>query len=283
MANPTNKNATVRQRQLAARLRDLRGSHTAADVQAATGITPSKLSRIESCHVRARPGDIRTLTEFYGASNEERDQLLETGEEAYNSSVMQDFIGYESWASTLKGHLELEADADRIDSYTIDLVPGLLQSRDYTRALIEARPDVDASTLEGRLDFRAQRQQRVAAGELQLWAITGETVLYQQIGDAATLAGQLEALAEAPPNVTVQVLPFAAGAHPSLGSSFHIFNFTASFPSLVYQDTIQKALYQDDPDTVAAHQDIMEQTRAAALSPRESQSRLRDRVAELRE
>lgn len=282
MANPTNKNATVRQRQLATRLRELRGKHTAADVHAATGITASKLSRMESCHVRARPANIRTLAEFYGASDEELQTLLHAAEEAYNSSVMQDFIGHENWAATLRGHLELEADAQRIDSYTVDLVPGLLQSRDYTRALIEARPDVDPSTVEGRLDFRTQRQRRVQSGELQLWAVVGETVLYQQIGSAATLADQLESLAAAPSNVTVQVLPFSAGAHPSLGSSFHVFTFAARFASIVYQDTIQKALYQDDPETVTAHQQIIEQTKAAALSPRDSQSRLRERASELR-
>lgn len=282
MANPTNKNATVRQRQLARRLRELRGSHTAADVQAATGITPSKLSRMESCHVRARPTDIRTLAQFYGTSAEELETLLQAAEEAYNSSVMQDFIGHENWASTLRGHLELEADAQRIDSYTIDLVPGLLQSRDYAAALMEARPDVDPSTIPDRLDFRDQRQRRVRSGELELWAVIGETILHQEIGNAATLADQLESMAAAPSNVTVQVLPFSVGAHPSLGTAFHVFTFAARFPTIIYGETLQQALYQDDPETVKAHQQTIEQTKAAALSPRDSQARLRERANELR-
>lgn len=282
MANPTNKNSTVRQRQLAGRLRELRGSYTAADVTEATGITASKLSRMETCHVKAQPADIRSLAAFYGTSDEELQRLLRMAEEAHSPSVMQDFIGYETWASTLRGHLELEADAQRIDSFTIDLVPGLLQHREYTRALIEARPDVDPSQTEDRLAFRAQRQQRVSSGELELWAVLGEAVLYQEIGSAETLAEQLDDLAEPRSNVTVQVLPFSAGAHPSLGSSFHVFTFGDRLPSIVYQDTIQQALYQDDPEGVKAHQQIIEQTKATALSPRESVSRLRERASDLR-
>lgn len=282
MAKVTNKNATVRQRQLARRLRELRGDYTAAEVQAATGITTSKISRMETCHVRARPEDIRTLATFYGVSDTELDTLLHAAEEAYNSSVLKDFIGHENWASTLRGHLELEADAQRIDSYTIDLVPGLLQSRDYAAALMEARPDVESSTIPDRLDFRAQRQRRVRTGELELWAVISETILHQEIGSAATLADQLDYLAAPPSNVTVQVLPFSAGAHPSLGSAFHVFTFPEQIPTIIYGETLQQALYQDDPDTVRAHKETIEQTKAAALSPRESNRLLQQRATELR-
>lgn len=279
MAKVTNENATIRQRQLAQTLRELRGNTPAHAVEEATRIKPSKLSRIESCHVRAHPNDVERLATFYGVSAEDRTKLVRDAEEAYSSSVMHDYIG-QQWAQTLQGHLELEADAQRIDSFTIDLVPGLLQTRSYTRALIESRPDVDTSTTEGRLDFREQRQQRVTAGQLELWAVVSEAVLYQLIGSNEVMQDQLTALADSPTNVTVQVLPFTAGAHPSLGSSFHVFHF-ADHASIIYQDTIKKALYQDDDETVRNHQQIMERVRAAALSPVDSAARLRTRVTEL--
>lgn len=279
MANVTNEHATIKQRQLAEKLRTMRGDTPAHKVEEATRIKPSKLSRIETCNVRAHPNDVERLAEFYGASAKERSKLVHTAEEAYNSSVMRDYIGNE-WAQALRGHLELEADAERIDSFTIDLVPGLLQTRDYTRTLIESRPDVDPSSIDGRLNFRDQRQARVTDGSLELWAVIGEAVLYQLIGSNSILADQLKALTESPPNVTVQVLPFSAGAHASLGSSFHIFNFS-DHASIVYQDTIKKGLYQDDPETVRDHQQIMERTHAAALSPADSHTRLQERVDQL--
>jgi len=280
MANALNADATIRQRRLAERLKQLRGDRTATDVADATGITKSKISRIESCYVRAQPQDVETLARAYGVDDEQREKLVQQAHEAYNSTVMRDYIGYE-WASALQSHLELEADASRIDSFTIDLVPGLLQTREYTRALIAKRPDVDQETIERRLDFRALRQRRVTSQDLQLWAVINETVLYQQIGGRATLADQLEALADSPPNVTIQVQPFTSGAHPSLGTSFHLFQFPES-PKLVYQDTIRRGIYQDDAETVRNHEHIMEHTQASARSPHDSISWLRDRAAELR-
>lgn len=279
MSSALNANATIRQRRLAEELRRLRGDRTAADVEAATGITPSKLSRIESCHVRAQPRDVEQLAHAYEVSAEQQERLVQAAHDAYSSSVMRDYIGYE-WAAALQGHLELEADASRIDSFTIDLVPGLLQSREYTRALIQRRPDVEDDSIERRLDFRDARQQRVRSHDLQLWAVVGETVLYQEIGGKITLAEQLQSLADSGPNVTIQILPFTTGAHPSLGTSFHLFKFP-NYPSLVYQDTIRKALYQDDEETVSNHQSLMEHTQATALSPRDSVNWLRQRAEEL--
>lgn len=281
MANPTNENATIRQRQLAARLRELRDRRTSAEVQAGTGITPSKLSRIESCHVRARPGDVEKLATFYGAPSDQVELLVSAAEEAWSSTVMRDYIGSE-WAAALRSHLELEADAQRIESYTIDLVPGLLQTREYTRALIESRPDVDKTTVDSRLDFRDQRQRRVKSGELELWAVVGETVLHQMIGGPVVLADQLDYLRNPPASVTTQVLPFEAGPHAALGSSFHIFTFP-EFASVVYQDTIKKGLYQDDHETVDVHRKIMEQVRATALSPNKTVELLDQRIRQLRE
>src|SRR5699024_6502691 len=128
MANALNADATIRQRRLAERLKQLRGDRTATDVADATGITKSKISRIESCYVRAQPPDVETLSRAYAVDDEQREKLVQQAHEADHSPVMRDYIGYER-SRALQSHLELAADATRIDSFTIHLVPGLLQTR----------------------------------------------------------------------------------------------------------------------------------------------------------
>lgn len=279
MARSFSDEATIRQRQLAESLRELRGELKSHQVQAATGITPSKLSRIESCHVRARPNDVRALVTYYGASEEHIENLVQAAENAWESTILRDYIGYD-WARSIRGHLELEAEASNITSWTIDLVPGLLQRRNYTQTLIESRPDVDQSTLEARLDFRERRQQRVREGHLELHAIISEAVLYQLIGGNHVLADQLTYLANPEHNVTIQVIPFNRGAHGGLGSSFHVFNFDI-FDSIIYQDTIRKALYQHDNETVYNHKQIINDLLDTALTVDESKTLLQQRAHEL--
>ncbi|GAA1208933.1 hypothetical protein LY12_001272 [Prauserella alba] len=191
-----------------------------------------------------------------------------------------EFIGPD-WSEALAYHLDLESEATRIDSWTIDLVPGLLQTRDYSAALMTSRVDVPSEQLERRLALRERRQERVQNGSLELWAILSEAVLYGQIGGPDVLRGQLEYLAGPPGNVTVQILPFTAGAHSGLGTSFHLLAF-AGWPTVGYQDTIQQGLYYDDPDVVNGLTRTIDDVRATALSPSASREMIARRATELK-
>jgi uncharacterized protein DUF5753/helix-turn-helix protein len=274
-----NEAATIRQRQLALEMRQLRGSLTADEVHAATGITASKLSRIESAHVRLQDEDVRKLATLYKLGDQQTERLLKQAHEARDSSIMKSFVGYD-WPRALRGHLELEADAVRIESFTIDLVPGLLQTREYARALISDRPDLEEGTIDKRLDFRTKRQERVRLGSLELWAILDESAIHRLVGGPEVLAEQLQALADAPKNITVQVLPWSAGAHASCGTPFHLFRFP-KWPSIVYQETLHQGIYRDDEHIVNEHMKILEAVRAVAMSPRESRALLQERVTQL--
>lgn len=111
-----------------------------------------------------------------------------------------------------------------------------------------------------------RRRPRVEPGGLELWTIVSEAVLHQEIGGPSALGEQLRDLHDTPGNLTVQILPFGVGAHAGLGSPFHLLRF-ADWPTMVYQETITKGLYRDDPESVRAHENVMEHVRAAALSP----------------
>lgn len=270
----------VREERIARELRRLRGKYTSADVQQALGITPSKLSRIESCKVRPSPQDVRRLATFYGADADAVERLAEAAEDLKRPVWWTEFVGPD-WSEALAYHLDLESEATRIDSWTIDLVPGLLQTRDYSAALMTSRVDVPSEQLERRLALRERRQERVRNGALELWAILSEAVLYGQIGGPDVLRGQLEYLAEPPGNVTVQILPFTAGAHSGLGTSFHLLAF-ADWPTVGYQDTIQQGLYYDDREVVNGLTRTMDDVRATALSPSASREMIARRATELK-
>ncbi|TKG57384.1 helix-turn-helix domain-containing protein [Prauserella endophytica] len=269
----------VREERIARELRRLRGKYTSTDVQRALGITPSKLSRIESCKVRPSPDDVRRLATFYEADAKTVERLAKAAEQLKQPVWWTEFVGPD-WNSALGYHLELETEATRIDSWTIDLVPGLLQTPGYASALMTARVDVPPDQLERRLELRARRQQRVRDGSLELWAIVSETVLHNLIGGPSCVSDQLRYLASTPANVTVQVLPFSAGAHSGLGTSFHLLEFS-DWPTVGYQDTITQGLYYDDPDVVQGLARTIDDVRATALSPSASREALSQRAAEL--
>lgn len=268
----------MRDERVGAELRKLRGNLTSRQVQDATGITPSKLSRLEGGVVRAKPEDITKLTSFYKVDQAVTERLIDQVRAARQPQWWTHFVG-KDWDAALSYHLELETEAKLIESWMIDLVPGLLQTNDYVRALVEGRPDVDPEQTERRIELRAARRARVERGDLEVWAILSEAVLYQEIGGPGVLADQLRYLAHLD-RITVQVLPFSAGAHPGLGSAFHLMHFP-QWPSTVYQDTITRGLYQDDPRLVEAHARTMAHIKATARSPRESRKQLLSRAEEL--
>lgn len=271
---------TVRRERIGRELRRLRGAFTSSDVQRALGITPSKLSRIEAGKVEASPSDVRNLATYYGASAHAIEHLTTVAEELHQPTWWTHFVGSD-WDEALGYHLELETEANKIESWTIDLVPGLLQVPSYITALVTSRVDVPEEQLNKRLELRARRQDRVRNGELELWAVVDELVLHREIGGREVLADQLQHLADAPKNVTVQILPFTSGSHSALGSSFHILHFR-DWPPVVYQDTITKGLYQDTDEVVDGHERTMNDVRATAASPKESRSLLTQRIAELK-
>jgi transcriptional regulator with XRE-family HTH domain len=130
---------------------------------------------------------------------------------------------FPAWA---RDYVELEARALEIRTYETQLVPGLLQTEEYARAILRAgRPRDTAEQVEERVAARLGRQGLLTAESPPLlWVVLDEAVLLRPIGGPGTMKGQLQRLVEAAdsPHVVMQVLPFAAGAHAALGGSLAI-------------------------------------------------------------
>jgi hypothetical protein len=149
--------------------------------------------------------------------------------------------------------------ASQLAWYESELVPGLLQTEDYARTLIQAdNPRVDDEEISRRVHVRMARQPliRRATAPLQLHVALNEGILHRPVGGPGIMAGQLERLAEVSElaNVSLRVIPYSAGLHPGMMSGpFVVLRFPVngegreSEPATVYMDLFTGALYLDKP------------------------------------
>jgi hypothetical protein len=262
----------VRQRRLARELRRLReGAHlTIEQVANKLELSPSTVSRIETAQVGIRPRDVRELLDIYGVAGVQRDELLQIARERRQQPWWQEYRDLPNMA--LAG---FEADATSISQFSALLVPGLLQTEAYAREVLTAiRLDARPGDIQRRMDLRLNRQ-ALLTGETapQYWVVLDEAVVRRPVGGPAVMGAQLEYLAQraALPSVTLQVLPFSAGAHAGMDGEFTIFGYRApEDPDVVYIENTGGDAYIEDADVTRRYNRIFDHLRAAALDPAES-------------
>lgn len=168
---------------------------------------------------------------------------------------------------------ELETAATTISQYAGALIPGLLQTESYTRALIRAAfPRLPKSELDERVAARMERARLLdGAAQPELWVILHEAALRPVVGTPLIAAEQLLRIGEVAceGRVLVQVLPFSSGAHATNSGSFRIMTF-ADAPPMVYEEGQYAGQLLDDPALVAMYQRGYDLARAVALSPEAS-------------
>ncbi|HEV8166622.1 MAG TPA: DUF5753 domain-containing protein, partial [Actinomycetota bacterium] len=185
-----------------------------------------------------------------------------------------------------RSYVDLESVATLIRTYEGQLVPGLLQTEDYLRAVLGgARLDDSAKEVERRVALRLQRQALLEReGAPRLWAVVDEAALRRPVGGRAVMRAQLERLIEASklPNVILQVLPFGAGAHPAMVGAFSVLRFSdRELPDVVYLEHLTNASYLDRRDEVERYLDVMERLCAAAEPPAQTAGLLDRMLSEL--
>lgn len=163
------------------------------------------------------------------------------------------------------------------------LVPGLLQTEDYARAILSARPNTSEDEVDELVAVRLARQQILHRDEPPaLWVVVDEGVLTREIGSPKTMAGQLQHLADmaARPNITIQVIPFSAGAHIGLQRAFIIAEF-ADTPPVAFLATATDGQTIEDASAVARALFTFDNLRSEAL-PRKASREQIQRLAEER-
>lgn len=254
------------------RLRDEAGLST-EDVAGQLDWSKAKVSRIETGRNRVSPSDVRLLLDVYGVADQrEREALIELARQArkpgwwhnYPDVIASPYVGFEAESTSLR-------------AYQTQLVPGLLQSEDYIRALLHSvRPAVPAGEIERRVAARMARQELLERPDApNLWCILDETVLHRAVGGPDVMRGQLTHLAEVMerPNVTLQVLPFGAGSHAAMGVPFVILGFDGPSPvSVVYLEHLTGELYLDGETDIARYTLVFDYLRAKAIDPEDARS-----------
>jgi transcriptional regulator with XRE-family HTH domain len=237
----------------------------------------SRVSRIETGRSVARLRDVRDMLEIYGVvDEEERERLLGVAKEAQEKGWWSSYEG--ALPAGLDTYVGFEEAASSVRIYQNSVVTGLLQTEEYARALVESSlHNTDAEEMERLVQLRMRRQQLLTRPEdpLELWAILDEAILHRPVGGNSIMRAQLMHLLDAAdmPNVTIQVLPFARGAHAGLDGPFTIIAFPdpTDLDVIYVPGTVCNVLLEREKD-IRRHVVSFDHLRAEALPPDESAS-----------
>lgn len=255
---------------------------TRDDVAERMDCDASKIMRFETGRwKRIQPRDLRDLLDIYGVTDtSQRDAYQRMAKEA------RELPWWREYADILKGaYVGFEEEASSIHSFEAAYIPGLFQTEDYARALFRAAPLVGSGEVERRVKVRMERKSLLERDDVQgLWVLD-EAAIRRTIGGPEVMASQLQHLlrtASDHPGVSLQVLPFDAGAHAGMDGSFVVLAFPepADRP-VVYVETPTEALYPDREDALRQHMVIFNHLQMMALSLEASADLIERRVVKL--
>jgi transcriptional regulator with XRE-family HTH domain len=267
---------TVGSRRLVIELKRFReqAGLTGEQVAEQMGWSVAKVYRIEGDKVRVLPRDAQRLLRLYGIDGEQAEAVMELARLARAKDWWHQYSGaIPEWFQFYVG---LEAAASAMQEYCAELVTGLLQTEAYARAVMAAAARSDTEEIDRQVAVRLERQKRLTAPDApSLWVVLDEAVLLRQVGGPAVMAGQLAHIDQmaGQPNVTVQVLPFTAGAHPAMLGSFTLMQFPdPADKDVVYLEAETGALYLEKQQDVRRYSLMIDYLRAQALGPAESRA-----------
>ncbi len=244
---------------------------TAEEVADRLLVSQSKISRLENGRRSISPRDVRDLCGVYEV---EDSRLVESLMQMARESRQQGWWhAFAELSPSYSVYIGLETDASSLRVYEPQVVPGLLQTQAYAAAVISgALPEVGHDEVNSRVQVRLRRQQRVwdEKNPLRMWAVVDEAALRRAVGGIPTMVEQLHRLVECSrlPHVTLQVMPFSAGAHPGVNGQYAILEFPeATDSTVIYLEGGTSDLYLEKPHDVQYYSVMYEHLRAQALSP----------------
>ncbi|MGW0505678.1 helix-turn-helix domain-containing protein [Micromonospora sp. NPDC003241] len=292
---PEDIGSTVPRRQLGRLLRQYRNEAGVTLDAAAEALEYSrqKIWRLECGMGSVRILDVKAMCELYGVSPEMTDAMRGLAAETKSKGWWHAYgDAVPSWFELYVG---LESAASRLRGYDESLIPGILQTKEYAHALIRLGRMMSDEEREQAVEVRLQRQalltRRLPAAP-RLESVLSEAVLRRGVGGPAIMSGQLDHLLRLSdlPNVSVRVLPLAAGPQPgAVAGTFMILDFPATKggraapePSIVYSESLTGALYLDKPDELAAYERVWRGLDALALGEAESKDMIKRLIGEIR-
>lgn len=274
---------TLRRRRLATRLRQLRerAGLKVDEVARLVEWTPSKVVWIEGNRgKRPNPRDVRDLCDAYGITDQRErsylEQLARDGRQRgwwdpYDAMLSERYATY----------IGLEAEAAEVLNFEPLMIPGLLQTPEYARAMLTGPfSELSADEAEARVEVRMKRQEALhESPPLRLVAVLDEAALCREVGGPEVMRAQLEHLLEATklPRVTLQVIRYRVGAHASMTGGFAFLRFPdPDDPDAVYVDTPAGQLFIEEPGEVARFNVAFQHLLGVAASPKDTISLIAD-------
>jgi transcriptional regulator with XRE-family HTH domain len=261
---------TVRRRRLGIELRRLReqAELTCEDVGHRLDCSGTRISRIETGRISIRPGDVRELLEIYGITGAGADLLVQLAREARQKGWWHTYgRALPPW---FEAYVGLEAAAVRFRDFQSMVIPGLLQTENYARAVLRAAPfPGSVDDIDRQVALRMERQNILTQpSPPDLWLVLTESVVRVQVGGPPVMRSQLRRLIDVAerPNVTLQVLPFTTAAHVHPISPFTILEFPdAADPTVVYLEHLTGSLFLEAEEEVSRYTVVFDHLRAEAL------------------
>lgn len=269
--------ATVRQRELGKRLRELRLEHglTVEEVAERIMCSATKISRLETGTRRPSLRDVKDLCLLYEVDKSTADEFMTL---ARGAREQEWWTQYEDLK--LDPYLGLEQVASAITSYTMYYFPALLQIEEYTRVIIATiAPRMDPKILQQRVEVRMRRQKRLEEADRPRYRVfLDEAVLYRSVGGPVIMADQLDRVLEVErqKKVTFQIVPFDLGAHAAQDSNFILFEFDekSGLSPVAFVEGLTGNHYLQKEADIGRYRETVDYLRDTALSPRDSVQRL---------
>jgi len=249
---------TVLRMILGRRLQDMRQNVGASleDAAKALRVTPLTIRRLEKAEVALKPLYVEKLLQTYGADQQEIDEFVAMAERANKPGwwhAYRDVVP--SWFTA---YVSLETGAKTLRTYEPHYVTGLLQTREYARCVLRGGfPNDSEEELERRVELRLRRQSLLERADAPtLWVVMEEAVLHRAVGGPDVMRHQIDRLLEASEldHVSLDIVPFSAGAHVGACAPFTYFRFEEpELPDIVYSELLTASVYLDDRADVVAH------------------------------
>jgi transcriptional regulator with XRE-family HTH domain len=266
---PFDEGPTLRRRRLGSELKRCReqAGMTQEQVSKYFEWHAAKVTRIETARVAVTPRDVKDLLTLYGVQDDEYREALMT-----LARLSRERTWWTDYRDLMRpgNFVGLEAEASWSRVWEPIVLPGLLQTREYMRALMTVGRRTDApESVDRRIALRMRRQDRLTeANPLNLWAVVDESVVRRVVGGPAVMTEQLQHLLDAGGlgNVTIQILPFTAGEHVFLGGSAALLEFPEKAHSdVVYLEGLAGDYYEEQPQEVERYRTEFERLTANAL------------------
>ncbi len=244
-----------------------------------------KVVNLERGDAAAKKAELELLLRLYRADDDQFEVLESIRRESAKRGWWSTY-NLPEWVKPLVG---FESEAVSARNFEPNLVPGLLQTEAYSRALhVAGRQLTPVNLVDKFVAARKERQQRltVRLPALELWAIIGEEALRRPVLSAGGMADQLDHLADMAkaPHVKIQVLPLVSGAHPSMSGSIYVMSYEdPQDPDIGWIEHPLGGFVVDDPRGVTTMSIVFDDVRAAALSVRDSATLISTIAEEFRE